>query len=114
MDGAIARPRKERPQEAKREMLATARDYKRQAKDLERAGTRLQRERDKGIRKAVKGGMPVADAFSLLSLDIVCSFRVAIAPMGLEHRGRAEFPTQIETVRRDCGGAWIRIEPHGP
>ena len=69
MDGAIARPRKERPQEAKREMLATARDYKRRAKELERAGTRLQRDRDKAIRKAVKGGMPVADVGDAFGLS---------------------------------------------
>jgi hypothetical protein len=69
LDGAIARPRKERPQEAKREMLATARDYKRRAKELERAGTRLQRDRDKAIRKAVKGGMPVADVGDAFGLS---------------------------------------------
>jgi hypothetical protein len=50
-------------------MLATARDYKRRAKELERAGTRLQRDRDKAIRKAVKGGMPVADVGDAFGLS---------------------------------------------
>jgi hypothetical protein len=58
---SIARPRKERPADVKREMLAAARDYKRQAREHERANAQLQRERDKAIRRAVRGGMPVAD-----------------------------------------------------
>lgn len=43
-------------------MLAAARDYKRRQCELERAQTTLQKERDTAIVKAVKGGMPVADA----------------------------------------------------
>ena len=42
-------------------MLAAARDLKRPGRELERAQTKLQKERDAAIRKAVKGGMPVAD-----------------------------------------------------
>jgi hypothetical protein len=69
LDGAIARPRKERPEAVKRAMVAAARDYKRQAKELERAGNRLQRDRDKVIREAVKGGMPVADVGDAFGLS---------------------------------------------
>ena len=42
-------------------MLTAARDLKRRGRELERAQAKLQRERDTAIRKAVKGGMPVAD-----------------------------------------------------
>jgi DNA-directed RNA polymerase specialized sigma24 family protein len=42
-------------------MLAAARDLKRRSRELERAQAKLQKERDAAIRKAVKGGMPLAD-----------------------------------------------------
>ena len=57
----MVRPRKERPVDVKREMLTAARDLKRRGRELERAQGKLQRERDAAIRKAVRGGMPVAD-----------------------------------------------------
>jgi DNA-directed RNA polymerase specialized sigma subunit len=60
-DTRIVRPRKERPADVKREMLAAARGYKRRNRELERAVAKLQKERDAAIAKAVKGGMPVAD-----------------------------------------------------
>ena len=42
-------------------MLAAARDLKRRGRELERAQTKWQKERDAAIRTAVKGGMPLAD-----------------------------------------------------
>jgi DNA-directed RNA polymerase specialized sigma subunit len=42
-------------------MLAAARELKRRGREVEKAQTKLQKERDAAIRKAVKAGMPVAD-----------------------------------------------------
>ena len=60
-DARIVRPLKERPADVKRELLAAARDLKGRRRELERAQGKLQRERDAAIRRAVRGGMPVAD-----------------------------------------------------
>lgn len=68
-DARIVRPRKERPADVKKEMLAAARDYKRRQRDLERDQAKLQRERDAAIAKAVKGGMPVADVGAAFGLS---------------------------------------------
>ena len=43
---AVARPRKERPAQAKAEMLAAARELKQRAREVERAQRKLVRDRD--------------------------------------------------------------------
>jgi hypothetical protein len=57
----VVRPRKERPAQAKAEMLAAARELKRRGGEVEQSQRKLVRDRDAAIRKAVKAGMPVAD-----------------------------------------------------
>ncbi len=57
----VPRPRKERPAQAKAEMLAAAREVKRRGREVEKSQRKLVRDRDAAIRKAVKAGMPVAD-----------------------------------------------------
>ena len=68
-DERIVRPRKERPTQAKAEMLAAARDIKRRSREAEKTQRKLVKDRDTAIRKAVKAGMPVADVGEAFGLS---------------------------------------------
>jgi hypothetical protein len=68
-DARIVRPRKDRPADVKREMLAAARDIKRRGRELERAQAKVRKDRDRAIVRAVRGGMPVADVGAAFGLS---------------------------------------------
>ena len=65
----IARPRKQRPAAAMRELSAFARTHEAKRKRLEAQQAKLRAERDAAVIKAYRAGIPLVDIAAALSLS---------------------------------------------
>ena len=64
----IARPKRQAP-DARAKLAAFARDYAKHEAALERSGERLRAERDKAIRAAYQGGLPMSAIAQVMELS---------------------------------------------